>query len=97
MKDYWVYIAASRSKTLYVGVTNDLRRRMYEHKAGEIPGFSAQYRINRLVYYEQTSDVNVAIEREKEIKGWRRERKIRLVESRNPGWADLSDGWGVTA
>jgi putative endonuclease len=69
---------------------------MREHKSGAISGFAAQYRINRLVYYESFLEIERAIEREKEIKRWRREKKLRLIELRNPGWADLSDGWGIT-
>ena len=96
VNDYWVYIVSSISRTLYVGVTNDISRRMYEHKMGAVPGFTSQYQINRLVYYESFLDIRAAIEREKEIKRWGRGRKLRLIESRNAGWADLSDGWHLT-
>ena len=95
VNDYWVYIVSSISKTLYVGVTNDIRRRMYEHKTGAVPGFTSQYQINRLVYYESFLDIRAAIDREKGIKRWGRARKLRLIELKNPGWADLSDGWGL--
>ncbi|RJP19866.1 MAG: GIY-YIG nuclease family protein [Candidatus Abyssobacteria bacterium SURF_5] len=78
------------SRTLYTGVTNDLIRRVYEHKNKLVPGFTARYNIGRLVYFEETQDVRTAIDREKQIKGWRRERKIKLVESINPEWRDLS-------
>ena len=90
MKDYYVYILASISRALYVGVTNDLARRVYEHKEGVVKGHTSRYRINRLVYFEQTNDVHAAIAREKQIKGWVRKRKVALIESANPGWKDLS-------
>jgi putative endonuclease len=92
-QQYWVYIATNGSKTLYTGVTNDLQRRMHEHRNSLIPGFTSKYRIDRLVYFETTSDVRAAIAREKQIKGWRRDRKIALVEAANPKWADLSREW----
>jgi len=87
---YFVYIATNGPKTLYTGVTNDLPRRIFEHRNSLIPGFTSKYRIDRLVYFETTSDVRAAIAREKQIKGWRRERKIALIEGSNPKWADLS-------
>jgi putative endonuclease len=90
LKQYFVYILASKSRTLYVGVTNDLQRRLYEHKHKLGLGFTSKYNINRLVYYERTEDVNAAIAREKELKGWLRARKIELIESINPTWDDLS-------
>ncbi len=93
MKSYAVYILASRSRTLYIGVTSDLMRRLYEHKNKLVPGFTSKYNIHRLVYFEQTEDVNAAIAREKVLKGWLRSRKIELIESMNPTWEDLSDGW----
>ncbi len=77
---YYVYIATNRSRTLYTGVTNDLVRRMAEHRAGEIDGFTKKYRIKQRAYYEHTTDVNAAIAREKQIKKWRREKKIKLIE-----------------
>ena len=88
---YYVYILTNAHKTvLYTGVTNDLVRRVYEHKNHMDKGsFTAQYNVDRLVYYEVTSDVEVAIEREKQIKGWNRKHKNKLVESRNPNWVDL--------
>jgi len=92
-RQYWVYIATNGSKTLYTGVTNDLPRRMYEHRHSLLPGFTSTYRIDRLVYFETTSDVRAAIAREKQIKGWRRERKLSLIEAANPKWADLSREW----
>jgi putative endonuclease len=93
MKRYYVYIMTNRSGTLYVGVTNDLQRRVWEHKQKLIEGFTKRYNITRLVYYEETPDVTAAIAREKQIKGWLRKKKIALIESLNPGWKDLSDGW----
>jgi putative endonuclease len=93
MRTYYVYIMASSTCTLYVGVTNDLERRVFEHKQGLVPGFTRRYGVKRLVHYEDTNDVSVAIAREKQIKGWRRSKKVDLVESMNPGWRDLSDGW----
>ena len=90
MSRYFVYIVASRSRVLYVGVTNDLNRRVGEHKEGLIPGFSQKYKTNRLVYYESTSDVRGAIARGKQIKRWRREKKVNLIENLNPEWNDLA-------
>jgi putative endonuclease len=83
----------NRSKTLYTGVTNDLMRRVYEHKNKMIDGFTKKYHITKLVYYEETNDIQVAISREKQIKGWLRGKKIALIESVNPKWNDLSEGW----
>lgn len=90
---YYVYMMASHQRTIYVGVTNDLERRVAEHQTGAIPGFTRRYHVHHLVYYEETSDVVAAIAREKQIKGWRRERKIALIESDNPEWRDLSAEW----
>lgn len=80
---------------MYVGMTNDLARRVYEHKTKAVPGFTEKYNINRLVYFEETSDVYAAITREKEIKKWRREKKNALVIQANPAWRDLSDDFGL--
>lgn len=93
MNQYYVYIMTNRSKTLYTGVTNDLMRRVYEHKNKMIDGFTKKYHITKLVYYEETNDIQVAISREKQIKGWLRGKKIALIESVNPKWNDLSEGW----
>ncbi|HSK30693.1 MAG TPA: GIY-YIG nuclease family protein [Candidatus Limnocylindria bacterium] len=93
MKTYCVYIMASRSRTLYTGVTNDLERRVYEHKRKLVPGFTAKYNIDRLVYFDTTEDINAAIHREKQIKGWLRSKKLALIESVNPTWDDLSEAW----
>ncbi len=91
---FWVYIVASKSGTLYIGITNDIDRRMAEHKSGEFEGFASKYGCNRLVYYEKYQDAHRAIGREKQLKGWRREKKINLIESQNPRWADLAEHWG---
>jgi putative endonuclease len=90
MKTYYVYILTNRSKTLYVGITNDLERRVAEHRHKIGSAFTRKYNIDRLVYFEETSNVEAAIAREKQIKGWRREKKIALVEAMNPDWQDLS-------
>ena len=87
--NYFVYIATNRNRTLYTGVTNDLDRRQAEHADGR-SGFTAKYNISRIVYYEDFYDINQAIAREKQIKAWSRKKKIALIESINPGWADLS-------
>ena len=93
MREYHVYILASLSRRLYVGITNDLLRRIYEHKRGAVQGFTQTYRINRLVYFATTSDVHAAIRREKQLKRWPRARKYRLIEAHNPEWRDLSIDW----
>jgi putative endonuclease len=92
-RTYFVYILSSRSRNLYVGVTGDLVRRMWEHSTHAVPGHTARYRINRLVYFETTADPASAIAREKQIKGWLRSRKIALIERSNPTWEDLSKEW----
>ena len=90
---FFVYILASRSRVLYTGVTRDLLRRVYQHRNAEVPGFSRKYRVNRLVYFEETSSATSAFERERQIKGWSREKKLRLIESVNAGWLDLAVDW----
>lgn len=90
---YYVYIMASRTHVFYVGVTNSIVRRVREHREGVYDGFTAQYKVNRLVWYEAWHYVKNAIVREKQIKPWRREKKIRLIESMNPTWQDLSEEW----
>jgi putative endonuclease len=92
-KQYYVYIMTNIARTLYTGVTNNLERRAYEHKMKLIPGFTARYNLNRLVYYEIAVNISSAIKREKQIKGWLRNKKIELVESINPEWKDLSIDW----
>lgn len=89
MKTYYVYIVSSKSRVIYIGVTNNLAKRVYEHKEGKIEGFTRKYKTNRLVYYEQFNDIYEAITREKQIKGWLRIKKLRLIEGMNPTWNDL--------
>jgi putative endonuclease len=90
MKYYYVYILASKRKgTLYIGVTNDLIRRVYEHKNGLVEGFTKKYGVHNLVYFEQCEDIESAIQREKRLKFWHRSWKIRLIEETNPDWKDL--------
>ncbi len=86
---YYVYIVASHRRVIYIGVTNDLTRRIAQHKSLLIDGFSKKYKTKKLVYYEYFTDINYAIQREKELKGWRRSKKIALIESMNPDWDDL--------
>jgi putative endonuclease len=88
---YYVYILSNGHGTLYVGMTNDLRRRAAEHRCRAIPGFTRTYNVDRLVYYESTSNPAAAIAREKAIKGWRKAKKIALVAAKNPGWCDLAE------
>ena len=91
MKQYYVYIMTNYSKTLYIGVTGNLEKRIWQHKNKLVEGFTKKYNIDKLVYYELTGDTRIAIEREKQLKGWKRERKIKLIEKQNPLWMDLSD------
>ena len=93
MKQYYVYIMASWSRVLYVGVTGDLERRVFEHKKGLLPGFTSKYNVTRLVYYAVHERADYAIEREKRINTWRRQKKVALVEQMNPGWEDLAAAW----
>ncbi len=86
---YYVYILASRSRTLYTGITSNLERRMYEHRSGAMEGFTKRYKIYRLVYFEVFGSAVAAISREKQVKAWRREKRVALVESANPTWDDL--------
>jgi putative endonuclease len=88
---YFVYILTNKSGNLYTRVTNNLERRVYEHKHHLVKGFTNKYNIDKLVYFEETNDINAAISREKQIKGWLRKKKIALIESMNPGWKDLSE------
>lgn len=91
MKQYYVYILTNYSNNvLYTGVTNNLERRIYEHKNKLIDGFTKKYNLNKLVYFDEFSDINDAISAEKKVKGWLRIKKINLVKSRNPEWKDLS-------
>ncbi|OGC01217.1 hypothetical protein A2V82_08805 [candidate division KSB1 bacterium RBG_16_48_16] len=95
MKQYYVYIMASkRNGTLYIGVTNDLVRRVYEHKNKLVKGFTAKYNVNQLVYFESTPEIESAILREKQLKKWKRKWKLELIEKMNPGWKDLYEELG---
>jgi putative endonuclease len=96
MKDrrFYVYIMASLSHNLYIGVTNDLGRRVREHKSHEIEGFTARYNVDRLVWFGEYDDIRRAITREKQLKRWVREKKVGLIERANPTWRDLSEDWG---
>lgn len=94
MKTYYVYIMASaKNGTIYIGVTDDLLRRAHEHKEGVLEGFTKQYQVKSLVYYEETNSIELAIAREKQLKHWNRAWKIELIEKENPGWRDLSQDW----
>jgi len=89
---YFVYLLSNwNNRVLYIGITNDLARRLYEHQNKLVPGFTEKYNVSKLVYFEETSDVYSALAREKEIKKWRRQKKDALVASVNPGWKDLSE------
>jgi putative endonuclease len=90
---YYVYILASRSGVLYVGSTSDLARRVYQHSHGLIAGFTSRYRLHRLVWWDATPNSRAAVAREREIKSWRREKKVKLIEAMNPGWVDLAAAW----
>jgi putative endonuclease len=90
---FFVYILASKSRVLYTGMTNNLARRLLEHKKKLVQGFTSKFNINRLVYFEEYQNPEEAILREKQIKGWVRIKKIKLIEEINPGWKDLSEGW----
>ena len=89
-KGGWVYIASSHSRCLYIGVTSDLHGRVWEHKTGVLEGFTKKYKINQVGYYEFFQDIENAIARKKQLKGWSRAKKTALVEKRNPGWNDLA-------
>ena len=94
MKEYYVYILSNiTNTTLYVGMTNDLKRRLYEHQNKLLPGFTEKYHVNKLVYYEKTTDVNAAIQKEKNIKKWNRDWKLELIKKSNPMFKDLSLEW----
>ncbi len=93
-KIYYVYMMTNAgNNALYIGVTNDLERRVWEHKTSVIPGFTAKYKCTKLVFYEETDDIGEAITREKELKGWTRKKKNALVELENPTWRDLAEDW----
>ena len=88
---YWVYIMANQNRALYVGSTSELVRRVAEHRLGARRGFTHRYTVNRLVYYEMTESASAMVERERQLKGWRRARKVSLIESVNPEWRDLAE------
>jgi putative endonuclease len=90
---YYTYILSSKSRVLYTGVTNNIEARIHQHKNKETQGFTSKYNINHLVYYETFDYIEDAIFREKQIKGWRRKRKIELIETQNPKWIDLAEKW----
>ena len=92
-KGYFVYILSSQRRVLYVGVTSNLQLRVWQHKTGAVEGFTSRYKVTQLAYYEGFDNVRNAIHREKEIKGWLRQKKIELIESINPKWKDWSAGW----
>ena len=87
---YYVYILSSPSRVLYIGVTNDITRRLAQHRSGDTPGYASRHGALRLVHLESTNDVRAAIRREKQLKGWRRSKKVALILASNPGWAELS-------
>jgi putative endonuclease len=93
MKQYYTYIIASKSGTIYTGVTNDLERRVVEHKRKLVKGFTTKYHVTNLVWFEEFQDVNQAIDAEKTIKGWRRSKKVALIEEQKPEWRDLAADW----
>ena len=93
MKTLYVYILSSKAGVLYVGVSNDIKRRVYEHKNHLVEGFTDKYEVDRLVYFETKRNATSAINREKQIKAWRREKKVKLIDSINPDWEDLSRDW----
>ena len=90
---YYVYIMTNKSGTLYVGMTNNIKKRVYDHKNKLVEAFTKKYNINKLVYFEMFEDVFSAIAREKSIKGWLRKKKLQLIKTNNPDWVDLSIGW----
>jgi putative endonuclease len=93
LRDYYVYILASESGVLYVGITNDLEHRIWQHRQPDPSRFTSRYNVNQLVYYETFADPREAIAREKQLKNWRREKKVALIARENPEWRDLSEGW----
>ncbi len=93
MREYYVYIMSSHWRTLYTGVTNNLALRVQQHRDGTVPGFTAKYKVTHLVYAESCQNVEDALNREKQIKRWRREKKVNLIMTINPGWNDLAVEW----
>ncbi len=93
MREYYVYIMSSHRRALYIGVTNNLAARVLQHRDGTVPGFSSRYKVTHLVYAESFKYVEDALNREKQVKRWRREKKVNLIMALNPGWNDLTDEW----
>ena len=93
-RECWTYIVASRAGTPYIGVTNNIERRIWQHKTSQFEGFASKHHCDRLVYCENFTNAPSASAREKQIQGWRRSKKIALIESRNPRWEDLAEKWG---
>ena len=95
MKTYYAYIMVNTSRTIYIGVTNDLERRVWQHKNKSVSGFTAKHGLTNLVYYEEFTNIHDALVREKQLKGWRRSKKVALVNESNPAWRDLSTEWSA--
>jgi len=94
MHSYYVYLLTNKYRNvLYTGMTNNLQRRLYEHRNKQVKGFTNKYNVDQLVYFEETTDVEAAITREKQIKGWLRKKKDQFIETHNPSWMDLSRAW----
>ena len=93
MKTFYTYIMASKSGTLYIGMTNNIKRRVHQHKNHQTPGFTGKYNIENLLYVETFSDAMSAIKREKQLKSWSRKKKINLIDTKNPTWLDLAKNW----
>jgi len=94
IKKYYVYIMSNKAHRLYTGVTSKLESRVFQHKNKMLEGFTSRYNFDRLAYFEVFTDIRSAIDREKQLKGWIRARKLALIEAQNPWWHDLSEGWG---
>jgi putative endonuclease len=93
MAEYFVYILASKTRRLYVGMTNDIERRVWQHRTKAIEGFTSRYNVDRLVWYATTNSALDGVAHERQIKSWRREKKVALIEEQNPGWLDLARDW----
>ncbi len=92
---YYVYILAGASRVLHTGVTNSLQQHVFQHRQKSVPGFTSRYNVTQLMHYEVFGDIRLAIAREKQVKSWRREKRIALIERKNPGWRDLSEDWAA--
>ena len=93
VRQFFVYLLASKTRRLYVGMTSNLERRMQEHRSKAVDGFTSRYNVDRLVWYQAIDGAGDAVERERQVKGWRREKKVALIEAENPGWTDLARDW----